>query len=169
MPDYWKSQLLVCQCCNGWAAFLRVRCVFTSSDSLCNKDIIINAIDDPFDFFSWLIDWIFLTCFLKHYWFKCIFFNMTYYQYHLPDFSCWEKCLQAFHIYIRCQGMVIMLFLAVVTALPISFCVLYCKHQNIVYKISISYFLRLPEAPVSGCGAYHGPAASYLYCLQTTL
>ena len=32
-----------------------------------------------------------------------------------------------------------------------SLCLFYCKHQ-IVYGISISYILRLPEASVSGCG-----------------
>ena len=37
------------------------------------------------------------------------------------------------------------------TALPLSFSVLYCKHQ-IVYGISISYFSYLPEVSVSGCG-----------------
>ena len=39
---------------------------------------------------------------------------------------------------------------AIATALPPSFCVLYCKYQ-IVYGISI-YFLSLPEASVSECG-----------------
>ena len=34
---------------------------------------------------------------------------------------------------------------------PSSFNVSYCKHQ-MVYGISISYFLCLPEASVSGCG-----------------
>ena len=42
------------------------------------------------------------------------------------------------------------------SALPPSFCVLYWKHQ-IVYWISIYYFLCLPEALVSGCGDNHGP------------
>ena len=41
--------------------------------------------------------------------------------------------------------------IAIITALPPSFRVLYCKHQ-IVYAISISYLLCLPEASVSGCG-----------------
>ena len=40
----------------------------------------------------------------------------------------------------------------IATALPQSSCVLYCKHQ-IVHGIFISYFLCLPEASVSGCGA----------------
>ena len=39
----------------------------------------------------------------------------------------------------------------ITTALPPSFCVLYTKHQ-IVYGISLSYFLCLPDASVSGCG-----------------
>ena len=35
----------------------------------------------------------------------------------------------------------------ITTALHTSFCILYCKHQ-MVYGISISYFLCLPEASV---------------------
>ena len=38
---------------------------------------------------------------------------------------------------------------AIETAIPSSFSVLYCKHQ-IVHGISVSYFLCLPEASVSG-------------------
>ena len=34
---------------------------------------------------------------------------------------------------------------------PIIVCALYCKHQ-IVYGFSLSHFLWLPEALVSGCG-----------------
>ena len=39
---------------------------------------------------------------------------------------------------------------------PIIVCVLYCKHQ-IVYGFSLSHFLWLPEASVSGCGENPGP------------
>ena len=39
--------------------------------------------------------------------------------------------------------------ISIATALPpIIFCELYCKHQ-MVYGISLSYFLSLPEASVS--------------------
>ena len=56
----------------------------------------------------------------------------------------------------RCQGRVMGFVggggnIAITSALPPTFCVLYCKHQ-IVYGISISYFLCLSEASVSGCG-----------------
>ena len=47
----------------------------------------------------------------------------------------------------------------------IIFCVLYCKHQ-IVYEISLAYFLCLPEASVSGCGDTQCSAASCSCCLQ---
>ena len=57
--------------------------------------------------------------------------------------------------------------IAIATALPPSFCVLYCNHQT-VYGISISYFLCLTEATVSGCREYSWPAASCSRCLQTT-
>ena len=40
--------------------------------------------------------------------------------------------------------------ITITKALPISFCVLYCKHQ-VVYVISISYFFCLPEGSVSEC------------------
>ena len=40
--------------------------------------------------------------------------------------------------------------IAISTALPSSFCALHCKHQ-IVHGISLSYFLCLHEASVSGC------------------
>ena len=56
--------------------------------------------------------------------------------------------------------------IAISTALPPSFCVLYCKHQ-IVYGFSISCFLCLPEDSVYGCGDSPGPAASCFRCLQT--
>ena len=50
----------------------------------------------------------------------------------------------------RCQGRVMSFVggggnIAITTALPPSFCVLYCKHL-IVYGIHIFYFLCLPEA-----------------------
>ena len=39
----------------------------------------------------------------------------------------------------------------ITTAIPPSFCVLYCKHQT-VYGISLLNFLRFSEASVSGRG-----------------
>ena len=52
--------------------------------------------------------------------------------------------------------------IASATALPPSSFV-YCKYQ-IVHGNSLSYFLCLPEASVSGCGA--NPGLSVLYLLS---
>ena len=75
----------------------------------------------------------------------------------------------------RCQGTV-MGFLggagnvAIATALPLSSFV-YCivNFKIIVYRFSLSRFLWLPEASVSGCGDKPWPAASCTCCLQNIL
>ena len=41
--------------------------------------------------------------------------------------------------------------IAIATTQPPLFCVFYCKY-HVVYGISISYFLCLPEPSGSGCG-----------------
>ena len=57
--------------------------------------------------------------------------------------------------------------IAIATALPPSSFV-YCKPQ-IVHGFSLSHFLWLPEASVSGCGDKPWPASSCTYCVQNTL
>ena len=53
--------------------------------------------------------------------------------------------------------------IAIITAQPPSFFVLYCKNQ-ILYGFSITYFLCMPEASVSGRGDRPVPAVSRLLC-----
>ena len=69
---------------------------------------------------------------------------------------------------IQCNGYQIGIICYSVIITIIIVCALYCKHQ-IVYGFSLSQFLWLPEASVSGCGDKPWPASSCTGCLQNTL